>query len=305
MDETEEVSEGMNLFVPNVSTSTPTETPTITLTPTSTSTKTPKPTNTPKPSATKTPTKTGLPSDSNAVFFNISKPPAEITQCLNYYKTDVTDPDGITYVKLYYIVDENGQGVNTEPANGDHVVLDHTGGNSYEKANFKISTANHAGYDVVYYRFAVVDSLSNFQYYPALSSSPYSYIDEMDCGTASNPPSTFSSHTGPGCPTSITITSPGECENTYYINVDDANGVDMVELYFSVDGGSIWDTYTMTPHAVDGSGNGTYELIKSIDASLQSPTVTIKYKFKAKDGLGDWTVDSNVYVFYDTILCGP
>jgi hypothetical protein len=61
----------------------------------------------------------------------------------------------------------------------------------------------------------------------------------------------------------------------------------------------------MTPHAVDGSGNGTYELIKSIDASLQSPTVTIKYKFKAKDGLGDWTVDSNVYVFYDTILCGP
>jgi hypothetical protein len=295
MDDSTEVAAGMNLFVPNVPTSTPTNTPTITLTPKPTNTNTPKPSNTPKPTASKTPTNTGIPSDSNAVFFNISKPPEVITQCLNYYKTDVIDPDGIEYVKLYF-------GVNTDPLQGDYVVMEHTSGNSYEKYNFEISTANNVGTDTVYYRFAVVDGLGNFQYYPNLTASPYSYSDSLDCG---NPSSIFSAHTGPGYPTPITITSMTECKNTYYINVEDDNGVDVVELYFSLDEGSSWDYIIMTPHAVDGSGNGTYELLDlSINTTSKTPPVIVKYKFKAKDGLGFWTLDDTLYYFTDTVNCG-
>jgi hypothetical protein len=207
----------------------------------------------------------------------------------------VIDPDGINMVKLYY-------GVNTEPSGGDHVVMDATGGDSYEKHNYKISTADVTGTDIVYYRFAVIDLLGNFQYYPDLSSSPFEYTDSLDCGTPANSPTVFSSHVGPD---GTAITDPLNCEQIYMINVDDANGVIGVELAYSLDGGSSYSYLSMNPHTVDGNGNGTYEIITSIDTSGKTPPLTIKYKFKAKDGLSIWTFDTNIYAFDDTVSCGP
>jgi LysM repeat protein len=305
------IDPGTGLYVPNAPTITPTPIPTNTSTPkpTAASTNAPTKTNTPTstpvpadPTSTPTPTNTVIPSDSNAVFFNQSGPTGSINDCLNFYKTDVIDPDGITAVKLFYVVDPNAGGTKTEPANGDYVIMDYTGGNSYSKANFKIPTANNIGTDMVYYRFKVYDSLGYTQYYPDLSSTPYSYSDSMDCGTPVNYPTNFSSHAGPD---GITINSQIECENTYYINVDDANGVLMAELAYSLDGGSSYSYLIMTPHTVDGSGNGTYEIITKIDATGKSPPLTVKYKFKAKDGLSTWSFDSTIYSFTDTVICVP
>jgi hypothetical protein len=190
MGDSTAVTAGMNLFVPNVATSTITLTPSQTLTPKPTNTHTPKPTSTPKPTATQTPTNTDIPSDSNAVFFNISGPSGTIDNCLNYYKTDVIDPDGINFVKLYF-------GVNTEPSEGDSVLMDYIGGNSYQKHNFEISTFGNPGTDTVKYRFMMKDNLGNVQYHPSLASSPYEYSDSLDCGSA---PVLFESPDGPWVP---------------------------------------------------------------------------------------------------------
>lgn len=284
------ITAGMNIFVPNVSTSTPTLTPTITLTPKPTNTKTPKPTSTTKPTATQTPTNTEIPSESNAVFFNISGPTGTIDNCLNYYKTDVIDPDGINFVKLYF-------DVNSEPSTGDSVLMDNIGGNSYQKHNFEISTSA-PGTDTVKYRFMVKDNLGNVQYYPALASSPYEYADSLDCG---NTPTAFEAPFGP----EGTITDPLNCTNPYMIDVNDSNGISNVYLAYSLDGGP-YNHLTMAPHTVDGSGNGTYEIITLIDTTSKAPNpATVYYKFKAEDGLSNLTYSSPPLSFTDNVNCGP
>jgi hypothetical protein len=281
----------------------PTYTPTSTKTPKPYKTSTPKPTKTPtktpKP-PTKTPTDTRMPSDDNAVFFNIARPPDPITDCLNYYKTDVIEPDGISYVKLFYVVDIDAKGNNIEPAGGDHVILDYTSGNSYSINSFKISTGGGGiEFDRVYYRFLVKDALGYEQYHPALTESAYSYLDKKNCGVV-NYPTVFSSYVGP---TGTIITDTLFCENSYMVNVDDANGIELVELAYSLDGGA-YEYLIMPPHTVDGFGNGTYEIVTSIDTSTKAPNqVAVSYKFKAKDKLGNWTFDTTVFSFTDTINC--
>jgi len=87
---------------------------------------------------------------------------------------------------------------------------------------------------------------------------------------------------------------------------DDANGIDLVELAYSLDGGLSYQYKIMSLHIpTDGIGNGTWEITTSIDTTLLTPPVPVKYKFKAKDKLGNWTFDTLVTDFTDSINCGP
>jgi LysM repeat protein len=259
------VTAGDFIFVPNVPTTTPTFT--ATWTPTLVPTKVP-------PINTATFTPTPIPSNLNAVFFNPAGPKnVSISSCLNYFKTDVKDPDGIVEVKMYYIVDDNRAGINTKPTNGSLVFLTPAGGDTYEMSNYKIDSWSNIGTDDVYYQFYVKDSLNFVQYSPI-----YKYTDSMDCGKPADTPAGFTNlATFPSNPDGVTIST---CQNNYQVDVIDADGVTEVYIYYSINDAGFsspaWQLMTLI------TGN-TWDITTSIPANGGD---TVYWKFKSYDGLG-------------------
>ena len=259
------VTAGDFIFVPNVPTTTPTFT--ATWTPTLVPTKVP-------PISTPTFTPTLIPSNLNAVFFNPAGPNnVSISSCLNYYKTDVKDPDGIVEVKMYYIVDDNQAGVKTNPLSGSLVLLTHMGGDTYEKTNFKIDSWSNLGIDDVYYQFYVKDSLGFVQYSPT-----YFYTDSKNCGKPADTPAVFTNlATFPSNPDGLTITA---CGNNYQVDVIDTDGVTEVYIYYSINdpgfSSPAWQLMTLVTV-------NTWDITTSIPAT---PGDIVYWKFKSYDGLG-------------------
>jgi LysM repeat protein len=154
---------GMNIFVPN----TPTRTPTATTTGTPTV----------LPTATRTPTVQASPGSSSTpdggTTFTSPIGPADggtIVSCANSYSVNVTDPDGVSWVKMEY-------SVNSPSFSGTEYFLLTKSGQMWS-GTITVDTSL-PGTDTVYWRFWAGDGLSNESYYPA--SGSYSYMDPLDC----------------------------------------------------------------------------------------------------------------------------
>ena len=277
------------IFVPNVPTSTPTFT--ATFTPTLVPTMVP-PTNTPRPTIPPTFTPTPIPLNLNAVFFNPAGPNnVSISSCLNYYKTDVKDPDGIVEVKMYYIVDDKQAGVNIKPTNGSLVFLTPAGGDTYEISNYKIDSWSNIGTDDVYYQFYVKDSLNFVQY-----STIYKYTDSKDCKPADTPAFFTNLAASPSNPDGISITA---CVNNYQVDVIDTDGVTGVYIYYSINdpGFSSPASQLMTLVTVN-----TWGITTDIPAAAGN---IVYWKFKSHDGLGYTTFfpASGSFSFTSSLTC--
>lgn len=155
--------EGNPLYVPDVATTTPT--PTSTAVPT----KTTVPATAIPATAVPTATLTATPVPVNPTTFTAASGPVtgSIATCTNTYSIDVTDLDGISFVKVEYSL--NGAGFP-----GTTVLLTNSG--ATWSGSFSITTT--AG-DTVDWRFWAGDSLGNSAYSPA--SGGYSYSDPLGC----------------------------------------------------------------------------------------------------------------------------
>jgi LysM repeat protein len=165
---------GMNIFVPNTPTRTPTATTTgtVTLLPTATSTTVAiSPTATCTPIVQPSPTPTSTP-DKRTVFSNPEGPDncATILTCANSYSVNVTDLDGVSWVKMEY-------SVNSASFSGTEYFLLTQSGETWS-GTITVDTSL-PGTDTVYWRFWAGDGLSNESYYPA--SGSYFYTDPLDC----------------------------------------------------------------------------------------------------------------------------
>ena len=227
-----------------------------------------------------------------STFLVQSMPPdgSTISVCSNYYQVNVTDPEGVSEVYFLYSLDPTFTTYNTK-------LMNNIGGGNWD-ITYAVDTTANTGTDIVYWKFKAKDSVGDLTFYPA---TPFSYTDSLDCDTSTK----FINEIGPD---GTVITDPLMCSNTFSVDVSDLDGVLMVELAYSLDGGSTYKYFVMNPLSVDGAGNGTYDFTTSIDATLVAgPTRTITYKFKAKDGTGTWTFSSNIFTFDDmtTLGCGP
>lgn len=158
--------EGNPLYVPNVATTTPT--PTNTPVPTKTAVPA---TAVPATAVPATATPTAIPN--NPASFAAANGPVtgSIATCSNTYSIDVTDLDGISFVKVEYAL--NGAGFS-----GKTVALTNAGGATWS-GTFSITTAATIGLDTVDWRFWAGDSLGNNAYFPA--SGGFAYTDSLDC----------------------------------------------------------------------------------------------------------------------------
>lgn len=260
-----EIFPGQGLFVPNVATTTPTPTNTAT------ATKTPLPS---------TATNTPLPTNSPALFTPISYPTGTISACLNLYKIDVVDADGIDFVKLYYSTSA------ADPKDtGTYHTMTNVGGDTY-KGDFYIDTWD-AATDIVKFRFAVWDSAGVKHFYPDPASAPLSYNDPIDCGDASS----FTPITNPPGGSTITV-----CGNDYKVIVTDPDIVKEVYVYHPGIGAP---DFVLMPNV----GGDTYEITNySIPANTGD---TVSWAFKAYDKRGDVTLlpTSGYFVFTSGLTC--
>lgn len=183
---------GQAIFVPNLPTITPTASNTpvppqnTPVPPTKTpvpSTKTPKITptasNTPGPTGTPTteptPSDTPTPSstvDPNTIFPSASGPLSSgITICNQTYTVEVSDIDGIQFVKVQFAVNS------TLSAGSPTVILTQNG--SIWSGTFAIDTSAASSTDTVSWRFWAQDGLGNDAYHPA--GGNFAYTDSLNC----------------------------------------------------------------------------------------------------------------------------
>jgi hypothetical protein len=124
--------------------------------------------------------------------------------------------------------------------------------------------------------------------------------------TPTNSPTTLS---GPVGPDNLTITNTGLCPNPYKIQVVDPDGIAEVKMIYTFDG-----SLPMRDAAVSA---GKYILLplisgdvygvsgRVIDTTGETAPVTIKFRFAAKDKLGNLTYfpTSTAYTLTDNINC--
>lgn len=145
--------------------------PTATYTPSPTSTFTPSPT--PTDTATPTPTYTPSPTvDPSTIFPGASGPlSGGITVCSQTYSVEVSDIDGIQFVKVQFEV-------NAAVSGSSPIMLLNQNGTTWS-GTFAIDTATTPTTDTVNWRFWARDGLGNDAYYPAQGS--FAYTDSLNC----------------------------------------------------------------------------------------------------------------------------
>jgi hypothetical protein len=171
-------------------------------------------------------------------------------------------------------------------------------GSTY-KAVFAVPTFSVPGTDTVYYRYAVYDSLGNVQFYPAPPLSPFSFTDSMDCEAPTN-------WGGTNGPDGLQMVSMVDCDQYYEVTVTDLNGIAMVELGYTITDGTTTSSVVYVPLSMVVTD--TWGITMSIDMTAFTtppPNLTIEYFFKAKDGLGNWTVFPTTFTFESQVICGP
>jgi hypothetical protein len=287
---------GEKFYVPNVATSTPTNT----LTPTPTVTKTPTVTGTitdgtggTSPTATNSPTTlSGIPVGPDKTVIST------VSMCPNAYKIPVVDPDGIKEVKMIYTFDGSLPSRDAAVSAGRYILLPKLSGDVYGVSGRVIDTTGQTAPVTIKFRFAVMDTLGNLTYFPA--STAYTLTDQVNCSAATS----FSNESGPS---GSTITDPANCQQTFQIDATDPDGIVEAKLLYNVDNSTPnWSTsvaagdyYTLT------KSGSTYSVTTVIDSSVGTSDV-IRYVYAVKDGLG------NIYhhpatgdlVYTDTVNCG-
>ena len=279
---------GEKLYVPNVSTSTPTSTPTLT----------PKATATPKgtlgggggtgPTATNSPTTllSALVGPDNATV-------SDLLSCYYSYGIYVKDPDGITEVKLIYSFDGSLPDYDTAVSAGKYKVLSKLGTDHYGVNKYMIDTTSQTPPVNVRYRFTVKDSLGNITHFPA--GDAYEFIDPVGCGTNATPTSNILTS-----PNGALIQSSVDCPKDFIIDVSDDNGIKEVKMFYTITAGdgvttssSVYKLMTLTTPNGLGTG-GEYSLLGfTIDTTGFGPDPgppivpsAIDFDFVVYDGLG-------------------
>ncbi|MBM3150703.1 MAG: FecR domain-containing protein [Chloroflexi bacterium] len=129
---------------------------------------------TPKPSATPKPTSTGA-SNSEPTFANINGPTgSSITTCTNHFQADVTDPDGIQYVKVQYKAFDGG---GNPVYNGSYQHLSNTGGITYAG---DLTITMNPNWHIAWW-FWVIDAKGKSAYYPTSPLYEFTYVGGSNC----------------------------------------------------------------------------------------------------------------------------
>jgi hypothetical protein len=206
---------GQVIFVPFIPTSTPLPTSTFTLVPPTNTPKPPTatytpvpPTDTPRPptatftpkpptatytpvpptatftpvppTATFTPTNTPtVTTDPSTVFSNAIGPLSGYivneSQCLMLFSINVSDIDGIAWVRVQYNI---GSPISDSTSNA-YFELSFADG--VYKHYYVVDTSENPGLDVIYWRFWTMDLLGNEAFFPSTGS--FSYKDYADCSS--------------------------------------------------------------------------------------------------------------------------
>jgi hypothetical protein len=149
--------------------------------------------------------------------------------------------------------------------------LDEQGGGIWKKDNF-IPTNAPVGSDTVYWRFVLRDN----QTYDTFGTI-YSYLDSYDCGA----PASFSKVTTPN---GATITSGAECKNLFQADVTDPEGVDHVEVKYSLGNNLFSPAYYSIPFT--NTSGITWEGTIDLDIKGLTPPVTVYYRLAVQDYAG-------------------
>lgn len=285
---------GEKLFVPNVATSTPTKTPTPTPLKTATPTSGSGGSGGATATATNSPTTMSGPvGPDNAVITTTSA-------CPNPYKIKAVDPDGIQEVKLIYTFD--GSLPMRDPAitAGNYKLLPPLANDYYGVTDYVIDTSGKTTPVEIRFRFVAKDKRGNITYFPA--SDAYDLTDTINC--AGDSAAVFSNPDGPD---GLTLNTSASCEQTFQVDVVDADGIAEVKLLYNVEGVvPTWSTAVAAGdyYALTASGN-TYSITTVIDSTWGTTTL-VKYVFAAKDLNGNiYHYPASGYFSYtDNAQCG-
>jgi hypothetical protein len=107
----------------------------------------------------------------NTTFANLVSPAdgSDIVSCANFFSVDVSDPDGLAFVKIEYKINDPNL------PSGTYFTLTQSG-NTWSGT---LTIPTSAPGDTVYWRIWVIDGLGNYIYKP--NDIPYSYIDPLGC----------------------------------------------------------------------------------------------------------------------------
>ena len=94
-----------------------------------------------------------------------------ISVCNNFYTVDVTDGDGVAFVRVQY-------SLNAPPKSDSSYFLLTQNGTTWS-AWLNIDTTSNSGMDTIHWRFWASDDLDNDTYFP--SSGSFAFIDDLGC----------------------------------------------------------------------------------------------------------------------------
>jgi len=284
---------GMEIYVPDVATSTPIPGSSATIPPSGSGsgsgyTATPGKTMTPAPIGPGT----------NGTIAELYGPPASISKCANTYGVIAVDINVIDSVSIEFSVNDF---TFSSPITYEMVDI----GNSIFEKTVTIYTNKNPGLDIVFYRYVMKDKTGFRQSHPDTFPYFYAYEDKLDCakpGSATatpippNKPSYFKFLEGPANGATLSV-----CKNLYRVWVQDQEGVKDVYLVTSVNDPTFASpTYTLMP---PGSIINVYKVSTIVDTSLIAGTDTVYYKFKAIDMKGDVSYSSYSAAFTDPLDC--
>ncbi len=288
---------GEKLFVPNVATSTPTKTPTPT----------PLKTSTPTSgsggsggSGGATATATNSPTTMSGPVGPDNETITTSSACPNPYKIKVLDPDGIQEVKLIYTFDGSLPMRDPAVSAGDYLLLPALSNDYYGVTDYVIDSTGKTTPVEIRFRFVAKDKLGNITYFPA--SDAYDLTDTVNCSEDSA--AVFSNPDGPD---GLTISTADNCEQTFQVDVVDADGLAVVKLLYNVEGVTpSWNTAVAAGDYYDLTGSGdTYSITTVIDSTWGTTTL-VKYVFAAKDSKGNIYryPATGYYSYIDDAECG-
>ncbi|MEJ2759526.1 MAG: LysM domain-containing protein, partial [Anaerolineales bacterium] len=280
---------GEKLYVPNVATSTPTNTPTPT--PEHTATNTPNVGQTQTVAAGgPTATATNSPTTLSSPVGPDNKTISSLDACTFSYRIKAVDPDGIADVKLIWTFDGSLPKRDTAISDGHYKTLSLLSNDVYSVSQYLIDTTGQSIPVHIRFRFAALDTLDNLSYYPA--NDAYDLTDTVNCGKTVG-----TVNSAPVNP----ITDLANCTQLYSVTATDGNGVSEVMVLYTLDDGSTTGSGSF-PLPLD-SGD-TYLDNVLIDTAGYLQPVTVEYKFQVKDTLGNLAqIGSGSYV--DEVNCTP